>query len=193
MSIQIKHSSFDTINHSEFQSLLGLRYEVFKKRLGWELDTQGDYEQDDYDNENADYLYAKGDDQEVIGCWRLIPTTCRYMLKDTFPVLLGDEQAPQQKNIVELSRFAVKKNCSLNGATVSEVTFKLLQSAYIHAVQNGIDEYVTVTSVQIERLMRRVGLPIERMGDKEVHMLGDTKSIVLRIPMNAQTRNALLN
>lgn len=193
MSFTIKHSAFDSIAYNEFQSLLSLRYEVFKKRLGWELETQGKFEKDDYDNEHAEYLYAKDDAQQVVGCWRLIPTTGRYMLKDTFPILLGNEEAPCDKKIVELSRFAVKKNSSSTGATVSEVTLKLLQSVYIHAVENDIDEYVTVTSTAIERFIRRIGIPCERIGDKQVHMLGNTRSIVLRIPINSQFRNAVLN
>lgn len=193
MSVTIEHSAFQTISQQAFQGLLSLRYEVFKKRLGWELETQGDLEQDDYDNETAEYLYAKDDAKQVIGCWRLIPTTGRYMLRDTFPVLLGGQAAPAHPRIVELSRFAVSKRKSTQGASVSEVTFKLLQAAYIHAVEHGIDEYVTVTSTAIERMMSRIGIPVERIGDKQVHMLGDTKSIVLRIPINAQTRSALLN
>ncbi|WP_196156958.1 acyl-homoserine-lactone synthase [Reinekea sp. G2M2-21] len=193
MNFTIKHSAFRTISPEEFNGLLSLRYEVFKQRLNWEIETQGTQEQDDYDDNNAEYLYAEDDMERVVGCWRLIPTTGRYMLKDTFPVLLGDEPAPYGKKIVELSRFAVKKSSSLIGTTISEVTLKLLQSVYIHAVENDIEEYVTVTSTAIERLMRRTGIPCERIGDKQVHMLGDTRSIALSIPINAQFRNAVLN
>ncbi len=176
-----------------FNRLLSLRYEVFKKRMGWEIETQGTLEQDDYDDQNAEYVYAEDGSEQVVGCCRLIPTTGRYMLKDTFPILLGGDAAPCGEKIVELSRLGVKKSSSAIGASISEVTLKLLQSLYIHAVERGIEEYVVVTSTSIERLMRYVGIPCERIGDKQVHMLGDTRSIALSIPINAQFRNAVLN
>jgi len=101
MNFKIKHSAFSTITERDLHGLLSLRYEVFKKRLGWDLETQGTTEQDDYDTNNAEYLYATSEGANVIGCWRLISTTERYMLKDTFSVLLGCESAPSCEKKVQ--------------------------------------------------------------------------------------------
>ena len=193
MNLTIKHSDYRSIPKQEFHSMLSLRYDVFKTRLGWELETFGTIEKDDYDNDNAEYLYVKDNNEQVIGCCRLIPTTGRYMLKDTFYDLLGNEKAPSGKKTVEFSRLAVKKNTSLSGATVSEVTLSLFRSVYLHAIENDIEEYLVVTSTAIERFVRRIGMPYQRIGDKKVHMLGDTKSIALSIPVNKQFREAVMN
>lgn len=193
MNFTTKHCAYKTIPQEEFNGLLSLRYEVFKKRMGWEVETQGTLEQDDYDDEHAGYLYVKDSSEQVVGCCRLIPTTGRYMLKDTFQILLGGATAPVGKKIVEISRLGVKKSSSLIGASISEVTLKLLQSIYIHGVENDIEEYIVVTSTSIERLMRYAGIPCQRIGDKQVHMLGETRSITLSIPVNSVFRNAVLN
>ena len=44
---------------------------------------------------------------EIIGGWRLRPTTLPYMMKDVFPQLLGGTPAPVRPDIWEISRFAV--------------------------------------------------------------------------------------
>jgi len=193
MSFNIVHSNFNTIDAMDFDRLLSLRYQVFKERLGWEVPTKGQFESDQYDNANAEYLFAKDENQQVVGCWRLISTTQDYMLKNTFPQLLGNEPAPSGKHIVELSRFAVQKNTVGMSSSISDVTFKMLQAVYLHAVERGIEEYVTVTSTSIERFLKRIGIPCKRIGDQKVHVLGDTKSIVLSVPVNQDFRKAVLN
>ncbi len=194
MKFIVKHANYSTISEHDFKLLLSLRYDVFKKRLNWDVETHNKLEQDDYDNANADYLYVVDEYKNIVGHWRLIPTTRRYMLKDTFSVLLGEEEPPSEENIVELSRFAVRKNCSGKAtSSVSDITFKMFQSVYIHGVENDIDFYVTVTSTAIERIIKRVGIPCERMGSQMPEMLGETKSIALRIPINEQFKAAVLN
>lgn len=113
------------------------------------------------------------------------------MLKDTFPELLGDVQAPQGERIYELSRFAVDKEFSAQSGGVSNVTMKMFQSLYHHAQSQGIERYVTVTSTGVEKLIKRLGIPCERVGDQQVHMLGDTRSVALLIPMNERYRDSV--
>jgi len=43
----------------------------------------------------------------VVGCWRLLPTTGPYMLKDIFSHLLWGKPAPEQPDVWEISRFAI--------------------------------------------------------------------------------------
>ncbi|WP_072054122.1 acyl-homoserine-lactone synthase [Aliivibrio fischeri] len=193
MTIMIKKSDFLAIPSEEYKGILSLRYQVFKQRLEWDLVVENNLESDEYDNSNAEYIYACDDTENVSGCWRLLPTTGDYMLKSVFPELLGQQSAPKDPNIVELSRFAVGKNSSKINNSASEITMKLFEAIYKHAVSQGITEYVTVTSTAIERFLKRIKVPCHRIGDKEVHVLGDTKSVVLSMPINEQFKKAVLN
>nr|ADP02959.1 LuxI [Cloning vector pLR3]ADP02963.1 LuxI [Cloning vector pLR4] len=193
MTIMIKKSDFLAIPSEEYKGILSLRYQVFKQRLEWDLVVENNLESDEYDNSNAEYIYACDDTENVSGCWRLLPTTGDYMLKSVFPELLGQQSAPKDPNIVELSRFAVGKNSSKINNSASEITMKLFEAIYKHAVSQGITEYVTVTSTAIERFLKRIKVPCHRIGDKEIHVLGDTKSVVLSMPINEQFKKAVLN
>lgn len=191
MPLSILSYTFSDIPSSDYHNLLSLRYKVFAKRLNWELTVKQQTESDEYDVPRAHYLYAKDEQGPVIGCWRVLPTTQDYMLKDTFPVLLGEEAAPQQENVFELSRFAVDKDFSAQAGGVSNVTMKMFQALYQHAQAHNIDSYVTVTSVAIEKLISRMGIPNARIGDQQVHMLGETRSVVLHIPMNEDYKESV--
>nr|AAP22376.1 LuxI [Aliivibrio fischeri] len=193
MTIMIKKSDFLAIPSEEYKGILSLRYQVFKQRLEWDLVVENNLESDEYDNSNAEYIYACDDTENVSGCWRLLPTTGDYMLKSVFPELLGQQSAPKDPNIVELSRFAVGKNSSKINNSASEITMKQFEAIYKHAVSQGITEYVTVTSTAIERFLKRIKVPCHRIGDKEIHVLGDTKSVVLSMPINEQFKKAVLN
>ncbi|WP_167753503.1 acyl-homoserine-lactone synthase [Aliivibrio fischeri] len=193
MAVMIKKSDFLGIPSEEYRGILSLRYQVFKRRLEWDLVSEDNLESDEYDNSNAEYIYACDNAEEVNGCWRLLPTTGDYMLKNVFPELLGDQVAPRDPNIVELSRFAVGKNSSKINNSASEITMKLFEAIYKHAVSQGITEYVTVTSIAIERFLKRIKVPCHRIGDKEIHLLGNTRSVVLSMPINDQFRKAVSN
>lgn len=191
MTLTVHSHNHRSISHSDYHQLLALRYKVFSQRLNWELNVSDNSESDQYDVERADYLYIKNAQQNIVGCWRILPTTESYMLKDTFEVLLGCEDAPQNSAIYELSRFAVDKDHSQQSGGISNVTLTMFQALYHYAQTHSIDSYVTVTSLAIEKLISRMGIPNQRIGDKQVHMLGDTKSVVLSIPMNEQYQLAV--
>ncbi|WP_373433636.1 acyl-homoserine-lactone synthase [Vibrio anguillarum] len=188
MTISIYSHTFQSVPQADYVSLLKLRYKVFSQRLQWELKTNRGMETDEYDVPEAHYLYVKEEQGHLVGCWRILPTTSRYMLKDTFSELLGVQQAPKAKEIYELSRFAVDKDHSAQLGGVSNVTLQMFQSLYHHAQQYHINAYVTVTSASVEKLIKRMGIPCERLGDKKVHLLGSTRSVALHIPMNEAYR-----
>ena len=80
-----------------------LRRRVFRDRLEWEVSVSDGLEVDRYDDLSPTYLLGI-DGQDVVGCVRLLPTTGRNMLADTFPVLLDGRAAPTSpKNLGELA------------------------------------------------------------------------------------------
>lgn len=180
-------------NEQLVHGMFCLRHEIFYKRLGWEVNSRDGMERDSYDDLDPTYMVAYEQNNDVAGCWRLMPTTGPYMLKDTFPELLCGEVAPQDPTVWELSRFAVqpkdestKAQASLNG-----VTFSMLRAAYEFAVRENIRSYVTVTSVALERLMVRAGVPIKRFANKKAQRIGKVLTVACWIDIDAQLQEAL--
>ena len=71
-----------------------LRYEVFHKRLQWDVQCRDGKETDRYDDEQTVYVVTEDDAGRVIGGWRLRPTLAPYMLDEVFPQLLNGRPAP---------------------------------------------------------------------------------------------------
>lgn len=175
------------------QGMFAFRHEVFYQRLGWEVATRGKLEVDEFDELNPVYMLAKDSQGEVEGCWRLLPTTGPYMLRDTFPQLLRGENVPQDKYIWELSRFAVasKPEAGPVQAPLNSVTMDMIRTVYDFAVAHHIDHYVTVTSVALERLLKRTGLPIRRFGDGKAQKVGKVLTVACWVDINEQFSNVV--
>ena len=122
-------------------------------------------EHDKFDQMNPLYTLARGTDDEVEGCTRLLPTVGPYMLKDVFPQLLEGRPAPQQRDVWELSRFALAEGKSdSSGFGMGSIPMGMLATAARFAQANGICRYVFATTVMLERMLRHRGLHIERLG-----------------------------
>jgi acyl homoserine lactone synthase len=152
-----------------------LRYDTFHTRLGWDVKTTDDLlEIDEFDAlERAHYIVATAPGEHVDACWRLLPTQGPNMLRDVFPELLHGQPAPNAADVWELSRFAI---ASSNSGRVGdadavnpqlgfgELSVALMKAALHFARENGIARYVTVTTTALERMLKRQGLSIHRLG-----------------------------
>jgi acyl homoserine lactone synthase len=178
----------DTLN-----AMFRFRHKVFYERLGWDVDSNGGVERDSYDELNPVYLVAKNGREEVEGCWRLLPTTGPYMLKDTFPQLLRGAGAPQDPAIWEMSRLAVMPSQSRECAQVAlnAVTFEMIRSVYRFSRGNGIRKYILVTSVALERLLKRIGFPIHRFENHKAQYVGKVLTVACWVDINDQFRDAV--
>lgn len=187
---RIRDGSFD---ERLIRGMFCLRHEIFYQRLGWEVDSRDGMERDRYDELDPTYMVAYEDDHDVAGCWRLLPTTGPYMLKDTFPQLLRGEKAPCDPGVWELSRFAVQPRDESSKAQIclNGITFSMLRAAYEFAIQNCIRSYVTVTSVAVERLMLRAGIPIRRFADRKAQRIGKVLTVACWIDIDEQLHRAL--
>lgn len=192
MHYDINYGSFNELNRATLNDLLTLRHKVFIGRLNWELSSTKGKEQDEYDTPSASYIYVRQEDT-MVGCWRIIPTTSSYMLKDTFNTMQGDSPTVSNPNICELSRFAVDKDSVESSHKISDVTVSMFKGVQQYAHTHKVQEYITVTSLAVERILKRIGLPFERFGDQKVHKLGDTKSVALRFLMNDEFDQWIVN
>ena len=73
------------------------------------------------------------------------------------------QDAPAHPRIWELSRFAVEsEQCKSFG--FSSVTMESITAIISYGHHAGIDEYVTVTTTAIERMLNRAGVLTRRIG-----------------------------
>ena len=154
-----------SLDHQAALGMYRLRHEVFHDRLGWDVNSDNGMEHDEFDEANPVYVLARNEDNEVQGCWRLLPTTGPNMLRDTFPQLLHGQPAPQQTAVWELSRFAISSSkLDSSGFGLSNIPIQMIQAAVRFAQKNGIERYVSVTSVAVERMFRKLGVSVTRLG-----------------------------
>lgn len=188
MSASIQIGPRREFQSNELWDMYRLRAKVFKERMKWDVPVLGGMEIDGYDALDPHYLLIKESNNKVRGCWRLMPTEGPYMLRDTFPQLLNGLVAPSDARVWELSRFAMDTDGS-KGFGFNDIALESMRSLFLFGKRKGIDLYVTVTTVAIERMMRRAGIVIERFGPPI--QIGVEKTVALAIFNSEETREAL--
>ena len=178
------------LNETTLQQMYRLRHDVFHDRLGWEVTSDNGMEHDEFDNADPVYVLVRGSDDALEACWRLLPTNGPYMLKDVFPELLAGQPAPQSSDVWELSRFAMAEGkADAAGFGLSNVPVRMVQAAIRFAQENGIERYVSVTSVAIERMFRKLGVHVERLGPPI--RIGRVLTVACSLEIDAITEFAL--
>jgi acyl homoserine lactone synthase len=164
MALKIRIAARRDFTSRDLWEMHKLRAKVFKDRLGWEVPILSGMEIDGYDALEPLYMMIhEPQGGTLIGCWRLLPTEGPYMLKDSFSGLLHGQDAPSHPRIWELSRFAIEtESCKSFG--FSAVTMESIQAVISYGHHSGIDEYVTVTTTAIERMLNRAGVLTRRIG-----------------------------
>jgi acyl homoserine lactone synthase len=171
-----------------------LRHKVFKDRLGWNVCVVGDMEIDNYDGLGPTYLLVVGDDKTVLGSARLLPTTGPYMLSDTFPELLDGQPVPRSERLIESSRFCVdtERAEELGSAGLNKATFMLLSAVLEWGLHARAEAIVTVTDLRMERILRRAGWGMSRLGEPK--KIGITTALAgmleVSLPLTQRIREA---
>lgn len=183
MGLHIRIAARGAFKSRDLWEMHKLRAKVFKGRLGWEVPILSGMEIDGYDALEPLYMMIREPGGGALrGCWRLLPTEGPYMLKDSFSELLHGQEAPSHARIWELSRFAIETE----GNTCfgfSDITMQSIAEIISHGYHCGIDQYVTVTTVAIERLLRRAGVVTTRFG--QPLQIGVEKAVALYVDVAA--------
>lgn len=168
------------------RGMFRLRHRVFRETLQWDVSSENGLERDRFDDLQPVYNLTCDGWQRVSGTMRLLPTTGPTMLGEIFPQLLRGEAMPCQPQTWEISRFAVAppEGRATAQANISGETLALLRKAAEFGRDNGIRDYVFVTSVAVERLLRRLGLPVQRFGDGQAQRIGRVLSVACWLPVN---------
>ena len=167
-----------------------LRRRVFRDRLDWEVSVSDGLEVDQYDALSPTYLLGL-DRQDVVGCVRLLPTTGRNMLANTFPVLLDGRAAPRSSEIWESSRFCVDtQNVAAPAESgLRQATFLLFAAMIEWGQQHDLQAIATVTDLRMERLLRRAGWSLDRLG--EPRQIGAAKAVAGLLPVTDDALGAI--
>jgi acyl homoserine lactone synthase len=188
MQATIRIGLRQAFDNDDINDMYRLRARIFRDRMGWDIPTIAGMEVDGYDALGPHYMLIQEPSGRVRGCWRLMPTEGPNMLRDTFPTLLGGERAPAGRHIWELSRFAIESD-NEQAFGFAELTTQAIRAAISFADRMGITRYVTVTTTPIERMLRRTGMEISRLGAPQ--RIGVENAVALDIAMSAQTHAAM--
>lgn len=150
---------------NELSEMHRLRYRVFKKRLDWDVQISGNMEIDEFDALHPAYLLQRASDNRIQGCVRLLPSTGPTMLRETFPMLL-EGAPPVSPTIWESSRFALDLQPDMPKTThgLATATYELFAGMIEFGLSRHLTEIVTVTDARMERILRRAGWPLRRIG-----------------------------
>jgi acyl homoserine lactone synthase len=161
-----------------------IRKAVFKDRLGWDVTVSGEFEVDEYDALGPSYLLSIDRYGTLIGCVRLLPTTGPNMLRDIFPSFVTKAAVPRGERVWEASRFAVSRNTTAAEAGLSQTTYDLLIGVLKFGLSNGISTIACVVDLRMERILRRAGWQLERLGP--AHRIGNTIALAGQLDVSAQ-------
>src|SRR5260370_19500390 len=161
-----------------------IRKAVFKDRLGWAVTVSGEFEVDEYAALGPSYLLSIDRYGTLIGCVRLLPTTGPNMLRDIFPSFVTKAAVPRGERVWEASRFAVSRNTTAAEAGLSQTTYDLLIGVLKFGLSNGISTIVCVVDLRMERILRRAGWQLERLGP--AHRIGSTIAMAGQLDVSAQ-------
>lgn len=144
-----------------------LRAEVFGNRLEWDVAIEDGGERDQYDALSPTYILATLSGQRVVGCARLLPASGPTMLERTFPQLLAAGSLSATTAMVESSRFCVETTLPTRraGGQLHLATLTMFAGIIEWSMANGYDEIVTATDLRFERILKRAGWPMTRLGE----------------------------
>jgi acyl homoserine lactone synthase len=164
-----------------------LRARIFSDRLGWEVDVMAGCESDRFDALRPTYVLAVAETGELAGCARLLPALGPTMVADVFPSLLPDGQLKGHAAMVESSRFCVDTRITegRGDGSVHEATLTMFAGIIEWCIASGYTEIVTVTDLRFERILARVGWPLQRLGEPK--KIGVTMAVAGTLAADADT------
>ncbi|NEI67451.1 acyl-homoserine-lactone synthase [Rhizobium leguminosarum] len=159
-----------------------LRARVFSDRI----DVTEGCETDSFDRLRPTYVLAIAESGALAGCARLLPALGPTMVADVFPSLLRDGQLHAHAAMIESSRFCVGTALAEGrGGSLHEATLTMFAGIIEWCVANGYTEIVTVTDLRFERILARVGWPLQRLGEPK--KIGVTMAVAGTLRANADT------
>ncbi|MBB6469482.1 acyl homoserine lactone synthase [Aminobacter lissarensis] len=177
--------------HAGVQDLIDamhqLRARIFRGRLDWDVVVRQGREVDEFDSFRPTYILAVTSAREVVGCARLLPATGPTMMSKLFPDLEADDLLRPHAAMVESSRFCVDTSLEAGraGGSLHDITLTMFAAIIEWSIAQGYGEIVTGTDVRFERILKRAGWPMARIG--EPRCLGNTMAVAGLLSANGSS------
>jgi acyl homoserine lactone synthase len=194
MEVLVSNTRGCLLSADILDSMYRLRSAAFSERLGWDVKSVRGREIDGFDDLDPTYMVVRDRQQPslALGCWRLLKTTGPYMLRDVFPELLDGQPVPDDPRVWEISRYAVMSDARAArrpGFGFGDISVAMWRRLFSFSREAGVDAFVAVTTVSVERLVAKLGLTIERFGP--ARRIGNALSVAFRLPMDARAEAVL--
>lgn len=120
----------------------------------------------------------------VVGCARLLRCVGPTMLEKVFPQLLSAGRLVAHPSMVESSRFCVDtaRPREAGEGALHDVTLGMLAGILEWCLHQGYREIATATDVRFERILRRAGWPMQRLG--RPLLINETMSVAGLLPVS---------
>nr|WP_010892449.1 acyl-homoserine-lactone synthase [Agrobacterium tumefaciens]P33904.1 RecName: Full=Acyl-homoserine-lactone synthase; AltName: Full=Autoinducer synthesis protein TraI [Agrobacterium tumefaciens]AAA64792.1 conjugation factor synthetase [Plasmid pTiA6]AAB95104.1 traI [Agrobacterium tumefaciens] len=173
--------------NSYLKQMHRLRAEVFGNRLKWDVAIEDGGERDQYDELSPTYILATFGGQRVVGCARLLAPSGPTMLERTFPQLLATGSLSATTAMIETSRFCVDTTLPTGraGRQLHLATLTMFAGIIEWSMANGYDEIVTATDLRFERILKRAGWPMTRLGEPVA--IGNTVAVAGHLPADRKS------
>jgi acyl-homoserine lactone synthase len=135
-----------------------MRHEIFVRERGWKDLDRGTIENDEYDDDNAVYALSVDEGDDVIGCFRLYPTTLPHMLGDKFAWMV-DGPVPQRTDVNEATRFAIVKT-RRDSRTYHELFLGMLE----YGLSEGLSGITVVMRTLRIPIIQSIGMIVQPLG-----------------------------
>lgn len=168
-----------------------LRDKVFRSRLSWNVRCLDGREYDEFDRVDPTYLVARTSRGALAGCVRMLPANGPTMLGTVFPHLLHGRHLPAHVGMVESSRFCVDTDIEegRGDGHFHRATMTMFAGIIEWCLINGYSELATATDIRLERILRRTGWSLRRLGHPT--LINETRSIAGILPIDRSTFDRL--
>lgn len=148
--------NFSSLSHEKAEEFYMLRKNVFSDRLQWAVNCSDGKEHDEFDNENANYIFGV-ENGMIICSTRIIDMKHQNMLNDTFAEFFSDVAIPEG-NFIESTRFFVdKERTSLLSGKRYPIAQVLFHTLINYAQRHHYDGILAVASQGMMHIIRRSG------------------------------------
>ena len=161
-----------------------IRYEIYVLGRNWEqIDRPIPLEIDAFDTRDAIYLLGIGDDGDIVGGSRLIPTTGPHLLSDVFPILAGGAP-PRGPDLYEWTRFFISPPLRVRGGS-SQAAGVVLCGLLEACLRLGIGKLSVVCEEFWPERLERLGWSVVRLGEVLDHPDGRIVAVLIQISGDA--------